>query len=382
MHHSRYLKLFIFIVVFLFALNCKTESSLNNESSNFNGLTEINSIDNQTNIDKEYPIIPAISHATSDLHNNIYIAAPHHQTVHSFSDDLQYRWTVGGRGGGPGEYNSISSLFTTDSLLYVFDGPGSIINTYSLSTGEHLESTSLGESGHLIQTIHQNKSNQFVTTGFNSDAQTIVNIYSENFNYTIEHLVSLNQVDNSTNHNTEMQIARNYPGFSFPVDDSLIVYTPKGYDGKLKLYRRSDSTGWSNSYNVDGYKAFEEPRLIHFTDSGDHDRSHLSGFYPGGGYFHMEFKSMSFGIYPQTGDTFAHVSASLSSNDSWDLVVEFFDQSTLKLIEYSVIKNFIPNQQPQKLPIWMSPNGELFVTENSDTPLRIYQLSSDIDSED
>jgi len=91
---------------------------------------------------------------------------------------------------------------------------------------------------------------------------------------------------------------------------------------------------------------------------------------------------MSFGLYPQTGETFDHVSTRLTPDDTWDLIVETFNKSTLKMNGYSVYKDFIADQIPQKFPIWMSPYRELYVTENSDTPLRIYQLSSDIDSED
>jgi hypothetical protein len=362
----------IFIVLIINTIGCSNDPEGPQNSDHFEGLSEVITIDNQTNINKGYPIIPAVSHATSDLNNNIYVADPQYQTLHSFSENMKFRWTVGRRGTGPGEYNRITSLFTTNNFLYVVDGPAAIVNTYLLTTGEHIDGISLGEAGHIIQTINQNESNEYVTTGFNADDQTVVNIYSENFSERIDQLVPVASIEFSDNQNITMQFVRNFPGNAFPIGDSLIVYTTQNYNGNLSLYKHSKNSGWSLNSTIEGYKIIEESYLIQFTDNGDNKRSHLSGFNPDGGYFHLEFKSISFGLFPQTENSFVHV----SPEDTWDLIIESFDQSNLSLTRHLIIKEFIKDIKPQKLPVWMSSRGELFITENSDTPLRIYQIPS------
>ena len=371
------ISVFTFFIAVLFLANCESELSENQQSAKYNGIIEVNSINNGQNIENGFPIMIGISHVITDKFNNIYLVDQRNQTIHSFTADLDYRWSVGHRGAGPGEYNRITSLFSTDSLLYVYDGPSTKMNIYNTMTGDRIKDHTFGESGHTIHNIRRNSNLEFITLGYNFENETIVNIYSDNFTKRIDHLVHLDDIITTDNLNVERQIFSNFSGSVFPLDDSTILYTPHHYNGQLAIYSKSDSGEWSQLSSVNGYKKIVTPRTIHFSDNDDHERSHLSGINPMGGYFHTEYESRSLGIFPLADESISHVSIKLTTDDTWDLVVEYFDQSDLSMSHFSVINESISDQRPQKLPVWMNPDGKLFVIENSDTPLRIYEIVRD-----
>lgn len=340
------------------------------------GLTEYASVtdslylDNSELLENDLPIISAISTVATDPSNNIYLVDPRTLKVHSFTENLNYRWTAGGRGSGPGQFEMISSIHADDEYVYVYDFPSSTVTRLS-TDGDRLDEWSFGEGGHRIHFISRLNSGEFITTGWRDDTQTAVNLYSEDFRERTGSFIGKDRVFITDHENIERQVFQNFPGTILPVHDDLLLYAPKIYSGKILKIVPDHSGEWDGKNWLPGYEEIDEPVRLHLSADGDHERSHLSGFNPAGGYFHTEFLSLSHGLFELENGQIAHLSTRLNDDDMWDLVIEQFDKVSLDLHDVIVVENFIPSQQPQQLPLWMDKSGRIYVTENSDKPLRV-----------
>lgn len=78
-----------------------------------------------------------------DKNQNVYIGDYDATSIHVFDASGKFIHKIGRKGDGPGEFQSISNIFSTDDHLYVFDRPKQHINTFSLDTFEYVESINL-----------------------------------------------------------------------------------------------------------------------------------------------------------------------------------------------------------------------------------------------
>ena len=336
-------------------------------------ISEVLSLDNEVLLEKNLPLVSAVSVVTTDPNNNIYLADPRTMKLHSFSPELVYRWSAGGRGSGPGEFEMISSIYADEEFVYLYDFPSATVSRYS-TAGERIDEWSFGEGGHRINFINRMNSGEFITTGWRDDTQTVVNLYTEDFRERSGSFIEKDQVFITDHENLERQIFQNFPGVILPVHNDLLLYVPKIYSGKILKIEPDDSGEWTGKNWLSGYEEIDEPVRLHLSADGDHERSHFSGFNPAGGYFHTEFLSMSHGLYELENGQVAHLSTRLNDNDMWDLIIEQFHKRSLDLNNTLVLENFIPSQQPQQMPLWMDKDGIIYITENSDKPLRVITI--------
>jgi len=251
------------------------------------------------------------------------------------------------------------------------------MNMFSLN-GNHLDEWLYNESGHRINDIRRMNNQQFVVTGLNEKNETLVHVYSDDFKKNLYSFVTGEEVFQTEHPDIEKQVIRSYPGYILPVSDSTMIYAPAAYNGRLLKYKKISPAKWVQNGVVYGYDQIENPLILHFSAVGHDKRSQLSGFNPKGGYFHAEFISMSRGLYKlENRNLIVHMSIRLNENDQWDLIIEYFDPGKLKLEDFTTVKNLIPSQQLQRIPIWMDQKGRVYMSQNSDEPMRILNIASE-----
>lgn len=354
--------------------------SCGNESTNkplqdtntYDSVDEVLVLDNQENISKDLPLLSAVSTATTDKSGNIYLVDPRTLYIHSYDSSGSHRWSVGGKGTRPDKFRGISTLSVNEGMLYVYEYPGSIITSYS-QKGEKLQEWPLREARPRLRHLRYFGNDGFIATGWSEEDETLVNVFTTDFKKTAS-FVRSKEIFQTEDQHLEKQVFRNHPGSALPVENNLVMYVPHIYDGQIYIYEKVTNSEWRQRDTVDGYNEIEEPVIFHKTSQGEHERSHLSGFDSSGGYFHTEFVSRSHGLYSLENDQIVHISTKITEEDTWDLIVEYFDSDNLELKDTVRLEDFILSQQPQSIPIWMDEKGNLYVTENSDTPFKVFQI--------
>lgn len=332
---------------------------------------EVWTLSNETSMSQETPLVAAVSMAVTDDGGNRYLADPSTMKIHAYGSDGSYRWTAGGEGSGPGSFNEISALYAGEEHLYVYDYPSSAMTQYTLD-GKRVREWTFGEGGHSINQIRRLVSGEFLVTGLHEESETLVSFYSADFRNREQRLARWQDFARTEHPELEIQVFRSFPGSVIPIADSTAIFTPASYNGTLSVYHRDRTGQWSRADTlVEGYSDISDPLLIRTSSEGNDERSHLSGFNPEGGYFHTEFRSLSHGLYNLENGLIAHLSYRLNNEDRWNLVIERFDPKALELRDYTVVEDFITAQQPDQLPIWMDEAGRIYLSQQSDTPLRV-----------
>lgn len=360
-------------IFILFFAGCSKDKKIRPiEADSYGTITNIVSLNNASD---NGPLISAVSLTTTDINDNIYLVDARTSKIHSYTSNLTHRWTAGGKGDGPGLFNMVSALYVSGNQLYVYENANSTMTPYTLS-GERLREWTFGESGHPINNIRRMPGGKFIATGLNEKNGTMVNVYSDDFKNRVSRFITIDEIFTTKSPALERQVLRSYPGSVMPATDSTVVYAPAAYSGQLPIYRLNVAGNWVKAATVEGYKNIETPLFFSESSDGNNDRSLLSGMGPNGRYFHTEFNSMSRGLYQLNDGRTAHLSLWLNENDQWDLVIEYFDLNNFALEDHTIIKGLIPSQQLEQMPIWMDKNGKIYMSQRSDIPLRIIEISS------
>ncbi|MDX1672099.1 MAG: hypothetical protein R3211_07140 [Balneolaceae bacterium] len=366
---SNFQNRFMLILIVLLISACSNIQEI--EESHLATVTEVNTLNNKEAEDT--PIVSAVSITVTDSENNIYLVDPRNLMIHAYSDELTYRWSAGGKGSGPGLFTSISALYAVDQQLYAYDAANAIMTQYALN-GEMLEDWAYHEASQRMNSIRRMGNGKFLVAGWNEKSEILVHLYSDNFKKKINSFIESDQIFHSQRPALEKQVLRNFPGFVLPVNDSTVIYAPHSYNGTLPIYQIKNGHNWVKVDSIEGYNRFKDPIVFHYSSTGNSERSHLSGFDPRGGYFHTQFNSMSHGLYELNNGLIAHLSSRLKSNDQWDMIIEYFEPQSLKLKDFHIVKDLIPTFRPQQLPLWMDQKGQIYVSQNSDIPLRILRI--------
>jgi len=336
-------------------------------------LEEVKNIQNSEAEKSNRPLISAVSDAVTDHDGNIYLADPRTFTLHSFSSDMTHRWTTGGRGRGPGTFMRISSLSILNKQLFVYDSATSRMTTYDLK-GKKQAVWSYDEAGYNIGRIHSFGDDTRIAPGWDDSNETLVHIFNDTMRLRQESIVDAADHYSTDYPHIENQILTNEAGSVLPLSDSEFLYAPFLYGGEMYIYEKSADSEWGVSDTVDGYDVIDHPVELHFTDEGNFEGSHLSGVNREGGYFHAVYQSISHGVFMLENHQIAHISTRFSEDGRWDLVVEYVYPDQNVESEYKIVERFVPSQQLNRIPLWVDRSGNIYVSENSDTPLRVFTI--------
>lgn len=321
----------------------------------------------------ESPLFAYVYNVASDSQGNIYFVDPSTQNIHSYNSDGSFRWSIGGSGQGPGEFEFISSISVGDEdQLYVYDSERVNVTIFD-SDGEIINTRAFDFGRKTIENIRMALNNMLLLPYW--DEGKLIHLYSLESGEIEASLVDFNEML-QTGDEIEEELFQANPGSAISLDGNLITYVPEHYDGKIYLFEKTSSGVWQIRDVVMGYKQFDPSVTFHVSEEGSHDRSHYSGYNPRGGgtYVHYEFHSISHGLYQQADGSIIHLSYQ-AVEDEMHLVVENFDIETLQLRSYSVIEDLEIEFRPEKLPAWMDSKGQIYLADNSNIPeLKVLSL--------
>ncbi len=358
----------------LIALAACSSNQKERPTANTGSLQEIMALQNDASNDSEAPLISAAALVTTDETGNIYLVDYRTMKFHSYSDDGSHRWSAGGKGSGPGLFDTISAIHASGQTLYVYDGSNAMMTRYNLD-GERLGESTFGESGHQLNHIRRMPDGSFIAAGRNEKNGAMVHIYSNNFESRTAQFLNGDEILDTESPNLEKQVLQSFSGSVMPIDSSTILYAAPAYKGTLlRFQRQSEPDEWEQSANVKGHTSIEKPLTFQRSQDGNNERSHLSGFHPDGGYFSTEFTSMSRGLYKLQDGRIAHLSLRLNENDNWDLVVEYFNPENLSLENHTIVKGALASQQFEQIPVWMDKKGHIYITQRAEIPLRVIDI--------
>ncbi len=360
-------KLYIKIILsvsFFFLHGC-TENTEKVELFKQASLQEILTIGGESEPLDGTPVLSMVFDALTDGYGNIHLVDPGTNQVHSYDMNGSYLRSLGGKGEGPGEFQSITSLTVDgENRLYVYDSllsrltvftiDGDIYDMYRFKTGRNIinQIILLSDNRIAFPLIIENK---------------LVHIYSLT-NEVIEKSIVDTESVLQTGDDLAKDFMRDFPGRVFATGDGGIIYVPLHYGGIMHLYEETQSGEWHKKKEITGYRKIDPALTFHLTREDTHDRSHLSGINPfGSGYVHYEFHSVSFGLYQQNDGTFVHLSYE-EAGDEMHLVVEYFNIETMELQAYFIIDDLNIPFFPDKRPVWADREGYIFIADHSEWP--------------
>lgn len=359
----------IFVSLSMLFSGCNTGTENDDVKIDAN-LQEVLTISEETT---DSPLFAFVYDAVSDNQGNIYFVDPSTQNIHSFDAIGSYRWTIGGRGQGPGEFQFVSSIHTDDeNRLYVYDSERVILTIFN-KDGDILDNRSFDFGRKTIEHIRKSPNNRLILPYW--DEGKLIHIYSLDSGEIEGSLVDFRE-QLQTDDEIENELFQTNPGSAIALNESLIAYTPEHYAGKLYLFEKIEDSFWQLKESIRGYKQFDPSITFHVSQDGSHERSHFSGYNPRGGgtYVHYEFHSMSQGLYNLDRGSIVHLSYQ-SVEDEMHLVIEHFDLERNQFQSYSIIDNFGIDFRPQKRPVWVDSKSQIYLADNSDMPkLRVLRL--------
>lgn len=319
------------------------------------------------------PLFAFVYDAVSDSQGNMYLVDPSTQNIHSYNSAGSYRWSIGGSGQGPGEFRLISSIhMDDDDRLFVYDSERAIITIFD-NDGDIIDNWSFDFGRKTIENIRQAHNNVVLLPFW--DEGKLIHLYSFESGEIEASLVDFREVL-QTEDEIEEELFQSNPGSAISLNESHIVYVPGHYAGVLYVFEKTTGDVWQIKETIKGYRQFDPSITFHVSQDGSYDRSHMSGYNPrgGGSYVHYEFHSMSFGLYTRGDGTVVHLSYQ-AADDEMHLVVENFDMASNRLQSYSIIEDLGIQFRPDKWPVWMDPNGRIYLADNSALPeLRVLRL--------
>lgn len=309
------------------------------------------------------PLLSFIRDAVTDSSGNIFMVDGGTMKIHAYGPDGSYRWSRGGEGPGPGEYNRISDIFVdADQRLGVYDWERKMVTFYT-ADGRRTGSRSIGTAG-SVEHIRPAPGGGYIIPSW--DRNRLIQLYAPGFDSLQDSLVGMDEA-RQTDNEREEEMIRSLPGSAMFMPDGRIAYVPYHYDGRIDLYRRTDSTGWLQDGVMRGYRQRTEAVTIRISDSPDDDHSHMISWQADGAYAHFEFSAVSFGLYPQVDGQLVHLSYG-AAESGMQLVVEHFDPERQQLVSYAMINSFDIGQQYHIRPVWMDERGNIFLADNREVP--------------
>lgn len=318
-------------------------------------------------------IIEVVSHGTGDPMGNFYFMNPTIQTIYSVDKNGDQRWKTGSRGDDIGQFYYVSSLAydqTKDKLILfdIFKSAVTEMDTY----GNVISYIPINKRGFRIDQIRLFDRYDFVAmTQWDDSSRTLVSVYDKVYKELKFSLMHVDEISDIESVIVKEKLFSKFYGSIHTVENKLI-YTPFIYNGRL-MVTEYDDENWNRTDDIIGYELIDRPIVLHPSDKAGHKRSHMLIKVSENKYLHAEYKSLSLGIYDKGADQIVHLSYRLQEGDNWSLIAEFFDKSTLKMIDYYQIDDVLKSFKVTSFPLWYSPNDEIYMVENSKTPL--YKLS-------
>lgn len=273
-----------------------------------------------------------ISDATVTGKGDIYVADRQLNEVRKFDREGRYLLTIGRKGQGPGEFQSIRTLSVNkQNDLFVYDNMLGRISIFS-ERGEHKETSKKLLAGSWIEPCEiffHNK--DYVLFGKANQSFNLFHDFNEKWDETTSYI----EYEPSDNKEFEEQSLGFNPGNCFFQDSGDLLYTKYYYDNQVRVYKNGKlmkiimrESGVKKAYEVEVFhdvqKAMSIPR------DQDYD---FKSFGQGIAFVGKSFQN-SLGVFQLPNGHIVDFLSIRKSKSSRELWVELFD-STGKLLSFS-----------------------------------------------
>jgi len=263
---------------------------------------------------------------------DIYIADRQLNEVRKFDREGRYLLTIGRKGQGPGEFQSIRTLsLNKQNDLFVFDNMLGRISIFS-ERGEHKETSKKLLAGSWIDThkiFFQNKG--YILFGKTTQSLNLFHDFDEKWDETNSYI----EYQPSDNREFEEHILGANPGNCFVQDNGDLLYTKYYYDNQVCVYRNGKLTkiitresGVKKAYEIQVFHDVQKAMSI----PGDQDYDFKS-FGQGIAFIGKSFQN-SLGVFQLPNGHIVDFLSIRKSKSSRELWVELFD-ATGKLLSFS-----------------------------------------------
>ncbi|MCX6563860.1 MAG: 6-bladed beta-propeller [Candidatus Aminicenantes bacterium] len=273
-----------------------------------------------------------ISDVAVNGNGDIYVADRRLNEVRKFDKEGRYLLTIGRKGQGPGEFQSIRTLSVNKlNDLFVFDNMLGRISIFT-EKGEHKETSKKILAGSWIEPckiFFHNKG--YVLFG---KANRSLNLFHD-FNEKWDETTSYIEYEPSDSREFEEQSLGFNPGNCFVQDNGDLLYTKYYYDNQVRVYKNEKlvriitrESNLKKAYEVEVFHDVQKAMSI----SKDQDYDFKS-FGQGIAFIGKSFQN-SLGVFQLPNGHIVDFLSIRKSKSSRELWVELFD-STGKLLSFS-----------------------------------------------
>ncbi len=315
------------------------------------------------------PILPFVADAAVNSEGHIFISTGQDSKFHIYEQDGEWLQSFGQSGAGPGEFRQISAIYIDNrnrlivadrgnGRISIFDSQGSLIAT----------SSSAGIN--TIRSIREMPDGRFIVTGQKDDY--LVHIFDSEFDSIQSSFTTIGEFAN-IERESERQWIKGQAGQAHPWRDGQIVFVPANYQGRVYLYEEKNINEWNLIDELEGYNLYEPALTFHSDQPSSGTPVHGILGSPDGMMF-ISYRTLSYGFYQNQEGSLYHISY-LTTEEGMNLVIEHFDTSSNKLIEYGIVDDLNIEHSLRKQPLWMDESLNLYLSDNSELPkLQIMKL--------
>jgi hypothetical protein len=280
-------------------------------------------------------IFDYISDVAVNSKGDIYVADRRLNEVRKFNKDGEYLLSLGRRGHGPGEFQSVNIVsVNSHNELIAFDNKIRRVSIFS-DNGEHIKTTKklMTDSLILPSKIFSIDGN-YVILGKLSNSLKLFHEFGQDWNIT-ESYIDYEFIDNKEFEERSLVLA---PGNCFFQNNGDILYTKYYYDNQIFIYKNkglvkiiSRESDIKKPYEIQVFRDLNKAMNVR-RDQKYQEYDYYS-FGQGIAFFGKSFQN-SGGIFHLSDGYIVNFLTIRKSKDFWELGVELFDSSG-KLLSYS-----------------------------------------------
>ncbi len=275
--------------------------------------------------------------------------------IHAY-DDSTYRFSIGQKGNGPGEFRQINALHVDRrGRLLVADRRQARITAFS-QDGDLLATYQLPEVSRITE-MADLSGDRYVVVGAGNEH--LVHVVDTSFSTVHASLVAESEM-RTTDHRLETVTVQFFPGSVAVPDTNTIVYAPALYTGTLYAYERSDSGSWTQTDAYEGHARHETP--VTFSSVDQAERVDLPIKLQGGRHA-AQFHTLSWALDAGPDGALAHVFMQ-ENGDVLELTLERFSPNGSSLGN-SVIET-TPSLNLEALAV--DATGTLYLSDTREVP--------------
>ena len=358
----------IILAISLLLNNCTKEEQIDLSPSEVH-LSNVLTIESNEENNGPAPILPFVADVAVNSEGHIFISTGQDSKFHIYEQDGEWLQSFGQSGAGPGEFGQISAIYIDsrnrlivadrgNGRISIFDSQGSLIAT----------SSSAGIN--TIRSIREMPDGRFIVTGQKDDY--LVHIFDSEFDSIQSSFTTIGEFAN-IERESERQWIKGQAGQVHPWGDRQIAFVPANYQGRVYLYEEKNINEWNLIDELEGYKLYEPALTFHSDQPSSGTPIHGILGSPDGMMF-ISYRTLSYGFYQNQEGSLYHISYQ-TTEEGMNLVIEHFDTSSNKLIEYGIVDDLNIEHSLRKQPLWMDESLNLYLSDNSELPkLQVMKL--------